>query len=57
MSSGEKLSSIDLDNAELENEAFAKIKDQRVIDNTGTSKDEYYDVITTEDCLMVIYKD
>jgi hypothetical protein len=47
----------DLDDAKLEDEAFDAIKDQRVIDNTGTDKDEYYDVLTTEDCLMAIYKD
>jgi hypothetical protein len=46
----------DLDDAKLEDEAFAAIKDQRIIDNTGTSKDEYYDVLTTEDALMAIYK-
>ena len=46
----------DLDDARLEDEAFATVKNQTVIDNTGTSKDEYYDVITTEECLMAIYK-
>jgi hypothetical protein len=46
----------DLDDAKLEDEAFGAIKDQRIIDNTGTSKDEYYDVLTTEDALMAIYK-
>jgi hypothetical protein len=40
-----------------EDDAFNAISDKGLIDNTGTSKDEFYDVLTTEDCLMVIYKD
>jgi hypothetical protein len=39
-----------------EDEAFKAIPNQLVIDNTGTDKDEYYDVLTTEDALMAIYK-
>ena len=39
-----------------EDEAFKAIPDQIIIDNTGTDKNEYYDVLTTEDALMVIYK-
>ena len=39
-----------------EDEAFKAIPNQLIIDNTGTDKDEYYDVLTTEDCLMAIYK-
>jgi hypothetical protein len=39
-----------------EDEAFKAIPNQSVIDNTGTDKDEYYDVLTTEDALMAIYK-
>jgi hypothetical protein len=46
----------DLEDAKLEDEAFDAIKDQQVIDNTGTDKDEYYDVLTTEDALMAIHK-
>lgn len=46
----------DLDDARIEDEAFAAVKNQTVMDNTGTSKDEYYDVMTTEECLMAIYK-
>jgi hypothetical protein len=40
----------------IEDEAFKAIPDQIIIDNTGTDKNEYYDVLTTEDCLMAIYK-
>ena len=39
-----------------EDEAFKAIPDQIIIDNTGTDKNEYYDVLITEDCLMAIYK-
>ena len=39
-----------------EDEAFKAIPNQHVIDNTGTDKDEFYDVLTTEDALMAIYK-
>jgi hypothetical protein len=39
-----------------EDEAFKAIPNQSVIDNTGTDKNEYYDVLTTEDALMAIYK-
>jgi hypothetical protein len=39
-----------------EDEAFKAIPNQKLIDNTGTDKNEYYDVLTTEDCLMAIYK-
>jgi hypothetical protein len=39
-----------------EDEAFKAILNQKLIDNTGTDKNEYYDVLTTEDCLMAIYK-
>ena len=39
-----------------EDEAFKAIPNQSVIDNTGTDKDEFYDVLTTEDALMAIYK-
>ena len=39
-----------------EDEAFKAIPNQSIIDNTGTDKDEFYDVLTTEDCLMAIYK-
>jgi hypothetical protein len=56
MSESRKANAIDLEDAELENEAFNAIKGQKFIDNTGTDKDEYYDVLTTEDALMAIYK-
>jgi hypothetical protein len=56
MSESRKANAIDLEAAELENEAFNAIKGQKFIDNTGTDKDEYYDVLTTEDALMAIYK-
>jgi hypothetical protein len=39
-----------------EDEAFKAIPYQIIIDNTGTDKDEFYDVLTTEDALMAIYK-
>ena len=39
-----------------EDEAFKAIPNQKLIDNTGTDKDEFYDVLTTEDALMAIYK-
>lgn len=39
-----------------EDEAFKAIPNQLIIDNTGTDKDEYYDILTTEDALMAIYK-
>jgi hypothetical protein len=39
-----------------EDEAFKAIPNQKLIDNTGTHKDEFYDVLTTEDALMAIYK-
>jgi|GEM_PF-3225243 len=39
-----------------EDEAFKVIPNQHVIDNTGTDEDEFYDVLTTEDALMAIYK-
>jgi hypothetical protein len=39
-----------------EDEAFKAIPNQSIIDNTGTDKDEFYDVLTTEDALMAIYK-
>jgi hypothetical protein len=39
-----------------EDEAFKAIPNQIIIDNTGTDKNEYYDVLTTEDALMAIYK-
>lgn len=40
----------------IEDEAFKHVRNQSVIDNTGTDKDEFYDVLTTEDALMAIYK-
>ena len=39
-----------------EDEAFKAIPNQLIVDNTGTDKDEYYDILTTEDALMAIYK-
>jgi hypothetical protein len=40
-----------------EDDAFRYIQNQSVMDNTGTDKDEFYDVLVTEDALMVVYKD
>ena len=45
-----------VENQLTEDEAFKAIPNQSVIDNTGTDKDEFYDVLTTEDALMAIYK-
>ena len=45
-----------VENQLTEDEAFKAIPNQHVIDNTGTDKDEFYDVLTTEDALMAIYK-
>jgi hypothetical protein len=46
----------EIEDARNEDEAFRFIQNQSVIDNTGTDKDEFYDVLTTEDALMAIYK-
>jgi hypothetical protein len=46
----------EIEDARNEDEAFRYIQKQSVIDNTGTDKDEFYDVLTTEDALMAIYK-
>ena len=46
----------EIEDAINEDEAFRYIQNKSVIDNTGTDKDEFYDVLTTEDALMVIYK-
>jgi hypothetical protein len=46
----------EIEDAINEDEAFRYIQKQSVIDNTGTDKDEFYDVLTTEDALMAIYK-
>jgi len=46
----------EIEDARNEDEAFRHIQNQSVIDNTGTDKDEFYDVLTTEDALMAIYK-
>ena len=35
-----------------EDEAFNNISKKQNIDNTGTDKDEFYDVLTTEDALF-----
>ena len=35
-----------------EDEAFNNISKKQNIDNTGTDKDEFYDVLTTEDALI-----
>jgi hypothetical protein len=45
-----------IEDAINEDEAFKDIPDQNIIDNTGTDKDEFYDILTTEDALMAIYK-
>jgi hypothetical protein len=46
----------EIEDAINEDEAFKAIPDQNIIDNTGTDKDEFYDILTTEDALMAIYK-
>ena len=46
----------EIEDAINEDEAFRYIQKKSVIDNTGTDKDEFYDVLTTEDALMAIYK-
>lgn len=46
----------EIEDAMNEDEAFRYIQNQSVIDNTGTDKDEFYDVLITEDALMAIYK-
>ena len=52
----------EIEDALIEDEAFLSIQNQQDIDrsknedNTGTDKDEYYDVLITEECLMAIYK-
>ena len=46
----------EIEDARNEDEAFRYIQNKSVIDNTGTDKDEFYDILTTEDALMAIYK-
>ena len=47
----------EIEDQKNEDEAFRYIQNQSVMDNTGTDKDEFYDVLITEDALMVVYKD
>ena len=45
-----------IEDQQNEDEAFNSISKKSVIDNTGTDKDEFYDILTTEDALMAMYK-
>jgi hypothetical protein len=42
----------EIEDQKNEDEAFASISKKSVVDNTGTDKDEFYDVLTTEDALI-----
>lgn len=46
----------EIEDQKNEDEAFDSISKKSVIDNTGTDKDEFYDILTTEDALMAMYK-
>jgi len=46
----------EIEDQKNEDEAFKSISKKVVIDNTGTDKDEFYDILTTEDALMAMYK-
>ena len=46
----------EIEDQKNEDEAFNSISKKSVIDNTGTDKDEFYDILTTEDALMTMYK-
>jgi len=46
----------EIEDQKNEDEAFASISKKSVIDNTETDKDEFYDILTTEDALMAMYK-
>jgi len=46
----------EIEDQQNEDEAFKSISKKVVIDNTGTDKDEFYDILTTEDALMAMYK-
>ena len=46
----------EIEDQKNEDEAFASISKKSVVDNTGTDKDEFYDILTTEDALMAMYK-
>ena len=46
----------EIEDQKNEDEAFNSISKKSVIDNTGTDKDEFYDILTTEDALMAMYK-
>lgn len=42
----------EVEDQQNEDEAFDNISKKQNIDNTGTGKDEFYDVLTTEDALI-----
>lgn len=41
----------EIEDQKNEDEAFDTISKKQNVDNTGTDKDEFYDVLTTEDAL------
>ena len=46
----------EIEDQQNEDEAFDAISKKQNVDNTGTNKDEFYDVLTTEDALTATYK-
>jgi hypothetical protein len=42
----------EVEDQQNEDEAFDDISKKQSINNTGTNKDEFYDVLTTEDALI-----
>jgi hypothetical protein len=42
----------EIEDQQNEDEAFDAISKKKNFDNTGTDKDEFYDVLTTEDALI-----
>jgi hypothetical protein len=42
----------EIEDQKNEDEAFDTISKKQNVDNTGTDKDEFYDVLTTEDALI-----
>ena len=42
----------EIEDQQNEDEAFDDISKKQNINNTGTDKDEFYDVLTTEDALI-----
>ena len=46
----------EIEDQQNEDEQFDAISKKQNVDNTGTNKDEFYDVLTTEDALTATYK-